>query len=89
MHSGHPTRHMVLPGKDNVADSYAILGKCGSQNNKIILVMFQIGFVLYPLSGPEWDLTRHDNIMFITMCFCWHLAVALLIMGICYCGVFW
>ncbi|TRY87393.1 hypothetical protein DNTS_013880 [Danionella cerebrum] len=49
---------------------------------------YQIGFVLYPLSGPVWDLMRHDNIMFITMCFCWHLAVALLIVAICYCGVY-
>lgn len=40
---------------------------------------YQIGFVLYPLSGPEWDLKLHDNIMFVTMCFCWHLAVALLL----------
>ncbi|KAM9846245.1 transmembrane protein 45B [Aulostomus maculatus] len=39
---------------------------------------YQIGFVLYPLSGPEWDLNLHNNIMFVTMCFCWHLAVALL-----------
>ncbi|XP_061608003.1 transmembrane protein 45B [Phyllopteryx taeniolatus] len=37
---------------------------------------FQIGFVLYPPSGPKWDLTLHNNIMFVTMCFCWHLAVA-------------
>ncbi|XP_069569381.1 transmembrane protein 45B isoform X1 [Brachyistius frenatus] len=42
---------------------------------------YQIGFVLYPLSGPEWDLTLHDNIMFVTMCFCWHLAVALLLVS--------
>lgn len=42
-------------------------------------VLFQIGFVLYPLSGPEWDLEQHNNIMFITMCFCWHLAVAVLL----------
>ncbi|XP_070773961.1 transmembrane protein 45B [Enoplosus armatus] len=40
---------------------------------------YQIGFVLYPLSGPKWDLELHDNVMFITMCFCWHLAVALLL----------
>uniref|UniRef100_A0A672K5K8 Transmembrane protein 45B n=1 Tax=Sinocyclocheilus grahami TaxID=75366 RepID=A0A672K5K8_SINGR len=50
---------------------------------------YQIGFVLYPLNGEQWDLDRHDNIMFITMCFCWHYAVALLVVGICYCGVFW
>ncbi|KAK5858400.1 hypothetical protein PBY51_002543 [Eleginops maclovinus] len=42
---------------------------------------YQIGFVLYPLSGPQWDLKLHDNIMFITMCFCWHLAVALLLVA--------
>lgn len=53
------------------------------------VAIFQIGFVLYPLNGEEWDLDRHDNIMFITMCFCWHYAVALLVVGICYCGVFW
>ncbi|XP_049890744.1 transmembrane protein 45B isoform X2 [Epinephelus moara] len=40
---------------------------------------YQIGFVLYPPSGPEWDLQQHGNIMFVTMCFCWHLAVALLL----------
>ncbi|KAM4544586.1 transmembrane protein 45B [Odontesthes bonariensis] len=42
---------------------------------------YQIGFVLYPLRGPEWDLNLHANIMFITMCFCWHLAVALLLVA--------
>ncbi|XP_018547179.1 transmembrane protein 45B [Lates calcarifer] len=40
---------------------------------------YQIGFVLYPLSGPQWDLEMHDNVMFVTMCFCWHLAIALLL----------
>ncbi|XP_034538938.1 transmembrane protein 45B [Notolabrus celidotus] len=40
---------------------------------------YQIGFVLYPLSGPQWNLEEHSNIMFVTMCFCWHLAVALLL----------
>ncbi|XP_037125030.1 transmembrane protein 45B [Syngnathus acus] len=42
---------------------------------------YQIGFVLYPLSGPQWDLTLHSNIMFVTMCFCWHLAVALFVVS--------
>ncbi|KAK1882280.1 Transmembrane protein 45B [Dissostichus eleginoides] len=42
---------------------------------------YQIGFVLYPLRGPVWDLKMHNNIMFITMCFCWHLAVALLLVA--------
>lgn len=49
---------------------------------------FQIGFVLYPLSGPEWDLTMHDNVMFVTMCFCWHLAVAMLLVT-CISSVVW
>ncbi|XP_076024744.1 transmembrane protein 45B [Genypterus blacodes] len=42
---------------------------------------YQIGFVLYPLTGPPWDEEMHDNSMFVTMCFCWHLAVALLIVA--------
>ncbi|KAM7397961.1 hypothetical protein PAMA_006030 [Pampus argenteus] len=45
---------------------------------------YQIGFVLYPLRGPQWDLESHGNIMFVTMCFCWHLAVALLIVTCTY-----
>ncbi|XP_040006912.1 transmembrane protein 45B [Xiphias gladius] len=49
---------------------------------------YQIGFVLYPLSGPKWDLELHDNIMFVTMCFCWHLAVALLLVA-CTSSVVW
>ncbi|KAG7483867.1 hypothetical protein MATL_G00042930 [Megalops atlanticus] len=49
---------------------------------------YQIGFVLYPLSGPQWDLELHDNIMFITMCYCWHYAVALLIVSMNY-GLVW
>ncbi|KAM8927597.1 transmembrane protein 45B [Pelodytes ibericus] len=50
---------------------------------------WQIGFVLYPLGGaPEWDQTSHENIMFITMCFCWHYIVALLIIGINYSSVY-
>ncbi|KAK7926105.1 hypothetical protein WMY93_008415 [Mugilogobius chulae] len=40
---------------------------------------YQIGFVLYPLSGPQWELQNHNNIMFVTMCFCWHLAMAVLL----------
>jgi len=55
---------------------------------------FQIGFVLYPLNGVEWDLKQHGNIMFITMCFCWHLSVAmmtvvissLMVWGYCICS---
>ncbi|XP_030639143.1 transmembrane protein 45B [Chanos chanos] len=49
---------------------------------------YQIGFVLFPLRGPEWNEKDHGNLMFITMCYCWHLAVALLIVGINYSIVF-
>uniref|UniRef100_A0AAY5ESX6 Transmembrane protein 45B n=1 Tax=Electrophorus electricus TaxID=8005 RepID=A0AAY5ESX6_ELEEL len=45
---------------------------------------YQIGFVLFPLNGEDWDLESHGNIMFVTMCFCWHIAVAFLIVGINY-----
>ncbi|XP_028664304.1 transmembrane protein 45B [Erpetoichthys calabaricus] len=53
---------------------------------------FQIGFVLFPPNGgPQWDENMHDNMTFITMCFCWHYVGALLIMAINYtvvwCGV--
>ncbi|XP_007667612.1 transmembrane protein 45B [Ornithorhynchus anatinus] len=46
---------------------------------------WQIGFVLFPpWGGPEWKQDDHGNIMFITMCFCWHYAAALIIVGINY-----
>ncbi|XP_030077585.1 transmembrane protein 45B [Microcaecilia unicolor] len=46
---------------------------------------WQIGFVLFPPSGgPEWNQEDHSNIMFITMCFCWHYAIALILMTINY-----
>ncbi|KAG8141496.1 hypothetical protein E2320_007112, partial [Naja naja] len=46
---------------------------------------WQIGFVLYPpWGGPEWDLNDHSNLMFITMCFCWHFALAILITAVNY-----
>ncbi|KAI5622432.1 transmembrane protein 45B, partial [Silurus asotus] len=50
---------------------------------------YQIGFVLYPLNGKEWNQEDHGNIMFITMCYCWHYAVALLIVGVNYSSVWW
>ncbi|XP_006873135.1 PREDICTED: transmembrane protein 45B [Chrysochloris asiatica] len=51
---------------------------------------WQIGFVLFPPFGtPEWDQKDHDNIMFITMCFCWHYLVALSIVFINYSLVYW
>ncbi|XP_043847177.1 transmembrane protein 45B [Dromiciops gliroides] len=52
---------------------------------------WQIGFVLYPpAGGPAWDQTSHNNIMFITMCFCWHCLAAIIIVAINYslvCGI--
>lgn len=52
-------------------------------------IIHQIGFVLYPPFGaPEWDQKDHDNIMFITMCFCWHYLAALCIVAISYSLVF-
>ncbi|XP_076835941.1 transmembrane protein 45B [Brachyhypopomus gauderio] len=50
---------------------------------------YQIGFVLFPLNGEDWDQESHGNIMFITMCFCWHVAVALLIVALNYSVVWW
>ncbi|XP_044295539.1 transmembrane protein 45B-like [Varanus komodoensis] len=46
---------------------------------------WQIGFVLYPPWGePVWDEKDHSNMMFITMCFCWHYATAILITSVNY-----
>ncbi|XP_076974701.1 transmembrane protein 45A-like isoform X2 [Tamandua tetradactyla] len=51
---------------------------------------WQVAFVLYPPSGrPEWDQKDHDNIMFLTICFCWHYAVALIIIFMTYTFVTW
>lgn len=49
----------------------------------------QIGFVLYPPRGPEWDLKDHNNMMFVTMCYSWHLAFAMLVVGVLYGTVSW
>ncbi|XP_031695151.1 transmembrane protein 45A [Anarrhichthys ocellatus] len=48
---------------------------------------WQIGFVLYPPRGPEWDLDDHNNMMFVTMCFSWHLALAMLVVSALYCTI--
>ncbi|KAJ0032121.1 hypothetical protein NQD34_002202 [Periophthalmus magnuspinnatus] len=45
---------------------------------------WQIGFVLYPPRGPQWDLKDHSNVMFVVMCFSWHLMFALLFTGLVY-----
>ncbi|KAJ8350697.1 hypothetical protein SKAU_G00258270 [Synaphobranchus kaupii] len=51
---------------------------------------WQMAFVLYPPSGvAEWDLQDHSNMMFITLCFCWHYAFSLLTVTAAYCSVCW
>nr|XP_019826088.1 PREDICTED: transmembrane protein 45A isoform X3 [Bos indicus] len=51
---------------------------------------WQIGFILYPPSGgPAWDLMDHDNVMFLSICFCWHYATAISIVGAIYVFVTW
>ncbi|KAF3834641.1 hypothetical protein F7725_027199, partial [Dissostichus mawsoni] len=40
-------------------------------------LMLAIGFVLYSPHGQVWDQSDHNNVMFVTMCFSWHLAVAM------------
>ncbi|XP_078513960.1 transmembrane protein 45A-like [Lissotriton helveticus] len=51
---------------------------------------WQIGFVLFPPGGgPEWDQMDHNNVMFVTMCFCWHYAFALFILALNYTIVVW
>ncbi|NXP27045.1 TM45B protein, partial [Scytalopus superciliaris] len=46
---------------------------------------WQIGVVLFqPWGGPMWDEEDHDNIMFLTMCFFWHWAAAVLVLAINY-----
>ncbi|VCW97593.1 unnamed protein product [Gulo gulo] len=51
---------------------------------------WQIGFVLYPPSGaPAWDAMDHDNIMFLTICFCWHYALNIVVVGMIYAFVTW
>ncbi|KAF7661145.1 hypothetical protein LDENG_00268380 [Lucifuga dentata] len=45
---------------------------------------WQIGFVLYPPSGAEWDPKDHNNMMFVSMCYSWHLAFAMLVVSVLY-----
>ncbi|XP_043937030.1 transmembrane protein 45B isoform X2 [Protopterus annectens] len=51
---------------------------------------WQIGFVLFPPGGgPEWDQRDHDNVMFITLCYCWHYVAAIILMANNYFLVYW
>ncbi|XP_075398735.1 transmembrane protein 45A isoform X2 [Tenrec ecaudatus] len=50
----------------------------------------EIGFVLYPLNGgPAWESTDHNNMMFLTICFCWHYAASLTVIGLNFALVTW
>ncbi|KAM6224709.1 transmembrane protein 45A [Rhynchocyon petersi] len=51
---------------------------------------WQIAFVLYPPNGgPAWESMDHDNIVFLSMCFCWHYALSLVIIGLNHAFVTW
>lgn len=42
----------------------------------------QIGFVLSPpWGGPGWDQSDPSNLLFLTMCFCWHYVGALAVVA--------
>ncbi|NXT64079.1 TM45B protein, partial [Chaetops frenatus] len=44
--------------------------------------LWQIGFVLSPpWGGPGWDQSDSSNLLFLTMCFCWHYLGALAIVA--------
>ncbi|OXB81253.1 UNVERIFIED_CONTAM: hypothetical protein H355_014297, partial [Colinus virginianus] len=46
---------------------------------------WQVGVVLFqPWGGPMWDESDHSNIMFLTMCFFWHWAAAVVIVAVNY-----
>ncbi|XP_007943973.1 transmembrane protein 45A [Orycteropus afer afer] len=51
---------------------------------------WQVAFVLYPPSGgPAWEPMDHDNILFLTICFCWHYAFGLIVIGLNYAFINW
>ncbi|XP_038622184.1 transmembrane protein 45A [Tachyglossus aculeatus] len=51
---------------------------------------WQIGFVLYPPNdGPEWNQSDHGNMLFLTICFCWHYAFTFLILGVNFALITW
>lgn len=52
--------------------------------------LWQIGFVLYPPNGsPEWNQMDLSHVTFLSMCYCWHYAFAILIMAVNYIIVNW
>lgn len=51
---------------------------------------WQIAFVLYPPNGSAtWNLSDIENKMFLSMCFCWHYASILVIIGVMYALANW
>ncbi|XP_078264872.1 transmembrane protein 45A-like [Rhinoraja longicauda] len=51
---------------------------------------WQIGFILYHPNGrTNWEQNSPGNMMFLTICYCWHYMVALLIVAISYAIVSW
>lgn len=51
---------------------------------------WQIAFVLYPPNGrAKWNLSDIENKMFLSMCFCWHYAAILVIIGVMYALANW
>uniref|UniRef100_A0A673N2H0 Transmembrane protein 45B-like n=1 Tax=Sinocyclocheilus rhinocerous TaxID=307959 RepID=A0A673N2H0_9TELE len=76
---------------------YAIFGQAficllevfhrGNLLTSVAYINVQIGFVLYPPSQVKWDQTDHDNLVFVTLCYCWHLAFALLTVAVVYWSV--
>ncbi|XP_019641397.1 PREDICTED: transmembrane protein 45B-like [Branchiostoma belcheri] len=51
--------------------------------------LWQAGFILFPpFPGHEWDLESHENMMFVSMAFCWHILGILLFMCVVYTVVY-
>lgn len=51
---------------------------------------WQMAFVLYPPSGSAtWNLSDIQNKMFLSMCFCWHYASILILIGVKYALANW
>ncbi|XP_078577869.1 transmembrane protein 45B-like [Branchiostoma floridae x Branchiostoma japonicum] len=51
--------------------------------------LWQAGFILYPpFPGHDWDLDNHENMMFVSMAFCWHILGILLFMCVVYTVVY-
>ncbi|XP_006815461.1 transmembrane protein 45B-like [Saccoglossus kowalevskii] len=43
---------------------------------------WQVAFVLYPPNGgAHWDPDSHENLMFVTMAFCWHILACMAVMA--------